>query len=406
MNNKISLSIFTIILSITIVMGLQLIGCQEGRNPVNVNISDPHGNPNQPNHPSNAFTTNIIAGQNIDVGDIFVWNNNDNLYVQYMTTNNWWLNETHLHVATSLSGIPQTLSGNPKVGNFDYQTEHNPHVQSYTYTIPIIWNWQTELYIAAHCEVVLKDINGNIIQQETGWGQGYNFPGNSWAMYFNYTIYEPTCHLVAYYPFNGNANDESGNNNHGIIHGANLVNDRFDQSDKAYFFDGDDYINCGNGSSLQISGDITVTAWVKSPVIANGRVIISKYDLNQDRGWLLETSPKLTHIAVPWFSGRDGSGSLHRSGANRGTQIVSHQWYFLTGQRQGSIWKIYINGEMNKQFDVGSSGSLVNVQSLIIGAQSDSPGQTYFKGVIDDIRIYDYALAISEINQLYHEGGW
>ncbi|MFC2093074.1 LamG domain-containing protein [Bacteroidota bacterium] len=390
-------------LVLTVFLGFIFVGCQEGNSPIDYNSTTPQ---NQINIPTNAFSTNLLAGQTIDAGDIKVWNDQNFLYVQYLTMNNWWLNASHLHVATSLAGIPQTSSGNPKVGNFDYQAEYNPHVQSYTYTIPITWNWQTELFIAAHSEVVLKDVNGHIIQQETAWGQGNNFPGNSWAMYFNYTIFGPDCHLVAYYPFNGNANDESGMDNHGTVNGATLTKDRFDRSDKAYFFDGNDFIDCGNGSSLQIAGNITVTAWVNFPIVSNGKVIISKHDFNQDRGWLLEVSPKLTDIGIPWFSGRDGTGSLHRSGAKRGTQIVSYQWYFLVGQRQGSTWKIYINGELNSQRNVGSSGSLVNLSRLTIGAQSDNHGLSYFKGVIDDIRIYDYAISLSDINELYHEGGW
>ena len=44
--------------------------------------------------------------------------------------------------------------------------------------------------------------------------------------------------LVAYYPFNGNANDESGNGNHGIVDGAALSMDRFGNLNSAYLFDG------------------------------------------------------------------------------------------------------------------------------------------------------------------------
>ena len=50
--------------------------------------------------------------------------------------------------------------------------------------------------------------------------------------------------LVAYYPFNGNADDESGNGNHGTVNGATLTIDRFGNENSAYSFDGiDDYID-------------------------------------------------------------------------------------------------------------------------------------------------------------------
>ena len=44
--------------------------------------------------------------------------------------------------------------------------------------------------------------------------------------------------LVAHYPFNGNANDESGNGNDGTVNGATLTTDRFGNANKAYSFDG------------------------------------------------------------------------------------------------------------------------------------------------------------------------
>ena len=70
--------------------------------------------------------------------------------------------------------------------------------------------------------------------------------------------------LVAYYPFNGNANDESGNGKDGAIHGAILTQDRFGNTDKAYQFNGtSDDITVPHHSSLQLTNEITITAWVK-----------------------------------------------------------------------------------------------------------------------------------------------
>ena len=59
--------------------------------------------------------------------------------------------------------------------------------------------------------------------------------------------------LVAYYPFNGNANDESGNGNDGTVIGATLTADRSGNPDSAYSFNGvNDYINVPHSSSLNI----------------------------------------------------------------------------------------------------------------------------------------------------------
>ena len=65
--------------------------------------------------------------------------------------------------------------------------------------------------------------------------------------------------LVAYYPFDGNADDASGNENHGTVYEAGPTTDRFDSPNSAYEFDGiDDYIDIGNDASLNISSKITI----------------------------------------------------------------------------------------------------------------------------------------------------
>ena len=70
--------------------------------------------------------------------------------------------------------------------------------------------------------------------------------------------------LVAYYLFNGNARDESGNFNDGAVHGATLIEDRFGNQGAAYSFDGnDDHILVGNNDSLNIDHRLTITAWIK-----------------------------------------------------------------------------------------------------------------------------------------------
>ena len=70
--------------------------------------------------------------------------------------------------------------------------------------------------------------------------------------------------LVAYYPFNGNANDESGNGRDGIVFGATLTEDQAGQANSAYEFDGiDDYISFG--SSFPDMDEMTLSIWLYQP---------------------------------------------------------------------------------------------------------------------------------------------
>ena len=78
--------------------------------------------------------------------------------------------------------------------------------------------------------------------------------------------------IVGFWPFNGNANDESGNSHNGTNNGASLTTDRFGNSNSAYSFDGASTINIDHHSNLSVSttGQITVSAWSKSSQVSSG----------------------------------------------------------------------------------------------------------------------------------------
>jgi hypothetical protein len=130
------------------------------------------------------FVTTLFAGQDIPVGTVSVWNDEVELHVTYNTTGGWVMTETHLAVATSLTGIPQTKKGNPIPGKFPYQCCYDEGGSEWvfqikedgdedavcdavgtdllteiTYTIPFTWDPCTELYIAAHAVVVDMNID-------------------------------------------------------------------------------------------------------------------------------------------------------------------------------------------------------------------------------------------------------
>lgn len=95
----------------------------------------------------------LFAGKSADIGDLYVWNDTTNLYVEFSLAAGWKMSESHLAVATSLADIPQTKSFNPIPGQFAYSAEHSPAVSTYTYTIPLAWQVGDNLVIAAHAKV-------------------------------------------------------------------------------------------------------------------------------------------------------------------------------------------------------------------------------------------------------------
>lgn len=163
------------IIAITLLLGFNLIVAKAGQSPKTILMETTN------------YTFEIIAGQYIPVGNLEVWSDQGYLYIRYRTFDDWYLTETHLHLAMDWREIPQTRNGNPIPGRFAYQGEHN-YVNEYTYQIPLPVEKGFPRYGAAHC-IVAKIINGKPQQVETGWARNkvppyLEFPGRNWAWYF------------------------------------------------------------------------------------------------------------------------------------------------------------------------------------------------------------------------------
>ncbi len=130
----------------------------------------------------------LYGGQNIEVGNVEVWNDDYNLFVKFnITADDWFLSATAVHVALFPQNIPQTKTGNPIPGKFAYKVTHSPYVTSYTYTIPLPATFGQQVAIATHANLV-RVVNGTVVQTETGWAGPNQFPGANWATWFWYTI--------------------------------------------------------------------------------------------------------------------------------------------------------------------------------------------------------------------------
>ena len=119
------------------------------------------------------IVVDLIAGQHFDAGSVAVGNDATNLYVLYSTDRDWVMTETHLAIADSCDDIPQTGNGNFKVGKFPYSTDHDPGVTLVEYVIPLAdlgASVGDRICLAAHAVVELIGGGGEVIQEETAWG--------------------------------------------------------------------------------------------------------------------------------------------------------------------------------------------------------------------------------------------
>ncbi len=206
----------------------------------------------------------------------------------------------------------------------------------------------------------------------------------------------PTNGLVAYYPFNGNANDESGNANNGTIHGNPvLTSDRFGSSAKAYYFDGvDDYIEINHSTSLNISQQISISFWAVLKTSADYYMpyhIIEKYD-----SWGIGQREKQFGLNLTLSD--NTNIPIFTNDINFNTPI------HLVVTFNGSNIYVYIDGALS--YSAAESGILkTNINNILIGEYTMG-GNYYFNGTLDDIRVYNRALNQTEINSLYHENGY
>ena len=92
--------------------------------------------------------------------------------------------------------------------------------------------------------------------------------------------YVPVNGLVGWWPFNGNANDESGNGNNGTVNGATLTIDRNGNSNNAYSFNGSSFISMGFSSMLLSLSNFSYTCWVYPESSNYDKVVIGNYDGN------------------------------------------------------------------------------------------------------------------------------
>ena len=159
----------------------------------------------------------------------------------------------------------------------------------------------------------------------------------------------PTSGLVAHYPFNGNANDESTNSNDGTVNGATLTTDRFGNANSAYSFDGvDDFIDCGNGGSLQFDSYITFSAWIKAESIGHMSILDKLPSSLQvpDIGFRINTRVG----GKVWAEGGNAGGNSIPGGngvvAESEASYQVGQWVHVVGVLDSTVVSIYIDGQL------------------------------------------------------------
>jgi hypothetical protein len=194
--------------------------------------------------------------------------------------------------------------------------------------------------------------------------------------------------IIAYYPFNGNAQDEIGIGNHGIVNGAKFTTDRFGNPNSAYQFDGvDDYVEVPHTNSFNFANSFTVEAFIKPTAMKDGG-IVSRWETGPDEAktfdfLILNNLALLCEIETSRYFSLSTNKSLQLD-----------KWAHVALVYDGTQVSFYINFELDKS--EGLTGNLRNfVQPTVIGAAGATNGgigRPFFSGAIDEVRISKAAL--------------
>ena len=217
--------------------------------------------------------------------------------------------------------------------------------------------------------------------------------------------------LIAWYPFNGNADDESGNLKHGQAkNNPTLTSDRFNNLNSAYDFDwenvtgyGSDWQRINLDHQFNLGSLFSINMWINpesyywpTNSTKNSVIIANNADCNGTNFRLnLSTENNVDGIIV-------SSGSNNFGFAGQADDKASlDQWQMITLVVNGATAKIYKNG---KEIAVSTSASYQLNGCLTIGLHHQSNGKWYyFDGEIDDVGIWSKALSHEEVVNLYND---
>ena len=187
--------------------------------------------------------------------------------------------------------------------------------------------------------------------------------------------------------------DSSGNENHGRIHGAQWVSSG---KGHALRFDGvDDYVDCGNGASLDIRGPMTLSAWVR-PTTASAKEpgIVGKY---------------FASYALTLYRG--GCWWYISSGGNSASVPLSktNTWHHVAGTFDGEWMRLYVNGQeaavkKSKTTSVNPGKNFLMGRIVPNPEAPDAASQArgHFQGLLDEVKVHDRAISLREVITEYN----
>ncbi|RLJ02329.1 MAG: hypothetical protein DRP11_03150, partial [Candidatus Aenigmatarchaeota archaeon] len=203
-------------------------------------------------------------------------------------------------------------------------------------------------------------------------------------------------------------NNESGENstffrdwssygNNGTCSGTSCPTQVYGKFGKALEFDGvDDYVDCGNNSSLNIINELTIETWIKQNTMTGPtfRYIIGRGTNYVNESYLMQYDPSNNYWRFGIYDGTNFYEAV--------TEANQNIWKHLVGVFNGTSVKIYVNGIKKYETTFSATHIIVDPDKhVFVGGHTSG---RYFNGTIDEVRIWNRALSPEEINASYHAG--
>ena len=225
--------------------------------------------------------------------------------------------------------------------------------------------------------------------------------------------YVPTEGLVAYYPFNGNANDASGNGHHGTVNGATLSSDRDGNNDKAYEFSHDGASFGNNHQSIYIpfqsdfqSENFTVSIWFKADSYGwdgNSKIESTLFSKREDSYQANQATYRIQLSSNFIRSGIGGPDGDNLPGCDTNSvQPILGAWYHAASTFDGATLKQYVNGVKVSETDCDLSHNAISTSGIMLGQTWQGNGYWYhLDGKLDEFLVYNKAMTEQEMENYY-----
>lgn len=264
----------------------------------------------------------------------------------------------------------------------------------------------SEQYPVSLVAANLKASNGTVFDYNYDSGSNtYCLSATNAAISYSITNTNPvptggdcsTNSLVAWWPFNGNANDQSGNNNNGIVTATSLITGQNGQSNNAYSFNGTTSFISATFPTVAVT-NVTISGWA---LIQSGVTKGTIAHVGAGNGYSIGVGTGLNSLDARVVALFPGVRWIISSTA------ATTGWHLFTLVLDASgTPTLYLDGVSAGSY-VGSRANIPTAQISMgrnIGDEGASQAERSFNSSLDDIRVYSRALPQSEIQSLYSAG--